>query len=523
MDFVESITLELPQIQPRLAEFSEGVATKGLIIELAAIHEGLTANYNMYSAAELEKSLDSWVEPYPKPIIKNHDIETEPLGRVMAARMDKEADGAPFVRLQVRIDDATAIEKIMDQRYLTGSVGGKAGEALCSVCGKDWANSSMFELPCRHERGKVYKGKLAYFEMKNIGFKEYSFVNAPADQRSSIRTTGGEGAEGDGWVRATESEGERITRAHFFAIDMNTESVVEMSESGDRNVLGEMKRKDGQLFYHVLRGSFLTSLPEENAMPEENEDDVLAVIESLEEPAKADEDETPEPEADETPEDAPEDEPKEEDPEAPAAEDPKPEDTPEDEPTPEEGVGKPEANEKPHTEDTPPPVEREGDEDPEDAKPEEEPAPADDATADASTADERISDLASEVARLSEENTKLRTFAKRGLAERVVDTRIALGLSEKDQRDTLVEEYTTRTASSLRDSISDLAAMKPVVSNVESDMDSLEMSPSVAAVGEDEKEAITSEEQETQEKPVDPNDRFVETLTDAMMWRKKIS
>lgn len=522
MDFVESVTLELPQIQPRLAEFAEGAATKGLIIELAAIHEGLTANYNNYTAAELEKSLESWTDPYPKPIIKNHDIETEPLGRVMAARMDKEADGAPFVRLQVRIDDALAIEKVMDQRYLTGSVGGKAGEALCSVCGKDWANSSMFELPCRHERGKVYKGKLAYFEMKNIAFKEYSFVNAPADQRSSIRTSNGE--EGS-WTAIANADGatEHMSRAHFFAIDMNTESVIEMAESGDRNVLSEMKRKDGQLFYHVLRGSFLTSLPEENAMPEENEDDVLAVIESLEEPAKAEED-APEPEVEEPTEDAPEEEAKADD-EAPA-DDVKPEDAPEADADPavEEGAEKPEGQEKPHTEETPPPVEREGDEGPEDAKPEEEEDPANDANADASDADERISDLKSEVARLSEENTKLRTFAKRGLAERVVDTRITLGLSEKDQRDTLVEEYATRTASSLRDSISDLAAMRPVVTQTESDMDSLEMAPTVGAVGDDGKRVLTSvEEEEKQDEPVDPNARFVETLTDAMMWRKKIS
>ena len=86
---------------------------------------GLTANYNNYSAAELEKALQSWVEPYPKPIILNHDLNSEPIGRVMAAKMDKEQDGSPYVRLQVAITDPVAIQKVLDKRYLTGSVGRK--------------------------------------------------------------------------------------------------------------------------------------------------------------------------------------------------------------------------------------------------------------------------------------------------------------------------------------------------------------------------------------------------------------
>jgi hypothetical protein len=83
----------------------------------------MTSNYNNYSAAELEKALQSWVEPYPKPIILNHDLNTEPIGRVMAAKMDKEQDGSNFVRLQIAITDPVAAQKIMDKRYLTGSVG----------------------------------------------------------------------------------------------------------------------------------------------------------------------------------------------------------------------------------------------------------------------------------------------------------------------------------------------------------------------------------------------------------------
>ncbi len=137
---------------------------------------GLTSNYNNYSAAELEKALQSWVEPYPKPIILNHDLNTEPIGRVIAAKMDKEEDGSPFVRLQIAITDPVAAQKVLDKRYLTGSVGGRAGKAVCSISGDDLASESDNGRPkvAKYRRGQVYKGKLAYIDMQDISFKEYS-------------------------------------------------------------------------------------------------------------------------------------------------------------------------------------------------------------------------------------------------------------------------------------------------------------------------------------------------------------
>ena len=57
----------------------------------------------------------------------------------MAAKMDKEQDGSAYVRLQVAITDPIAIQKVMDKRYLTGSVGGRAGKAVCSISGDDLA------------------------------------------------------------------------------------------------------------------------------------------------------------------------------------------------------------------------------------------------------------------------------------------------------------------------------------------------------------------------------------------------
>lgn len=531
MEFTESLTLELPRIDASIAE-AAATKKKGLVVELAAIHEGMTANFNYYSAEELEKALESWTTPYPKPIIRNHDVYTEPVGRVMDARMDKEADGSPFVRLQVAITDAEAVEKVGDERYLTGSVGGKAGKALCSVCETDWANASMFDLPCKHERGKVYKGKLAYFKMMDISFKEYSFVNVPADQRSSIRSIG---SDSETVTDSAESVNDRSVTAHIFAVDMHKEKVVELSESGERNVLAEMKKREATPLYHVLRGAFLTTLAlaeaeaeETSSMPTEDDDDILEVMESLnEDEVTEEEDDAPEEEPEEA---APEEDDEEAEAEAEEAEettdeaaDEDEEAAPEEEAEPSEEEGRPEGQEHPHDDDTPPPVERES-EDEEDApaeETEEEAAaePTDD-NSDPEESDGRISALEAEVARLSEENAKLKGYFKTQLAERVVDTKIALGLEEADARAELVEEHKARTASSLRDSIRDLGSIAPAAPKAPTEAPTVESS--VGSVGDDGGRSITTDVKDDNPTKT-PQEQLIDGFVDVLMDRRRLN
>lgn len=271
---------------------------------------GLTSNYNNYSAAELEKALQSWVEPYPKPIIMNHDLNTEPIGRVMAAKMDKETDGSPFVRLQVAITDPVAAQKILDKRYLTGSVGGRAGKAVCSISGEDLAAETASGRPTapKYRRGQVYKGKLAYIDMQDISFKEYSFVNQPADGKSGVRSTS---VVGDDNQKPT-SEG-WVAKSSAFVLHMNEEDIYSFDEHD--SLLKDMKKKESKPLYLHLKGSFLTAMaiqesesdhnnadsllsneevkkdidPQENSKmdKETNSEDILAAVEGLSEDLSA--------------------------------------------------------------------------------------------------------------------------------------------------------------------------------------------------------------------------------------------
>jgi starvation-inducible DNA-binding protein len=263
---------------------------------------GLTGNYNNYSAIELEKALQSWVEPYPKPIILNHDLNSEPIGRVMAAKMDKEEDGSHFVRLQVAITDPAAIQKVLDKRYLTGSVGGRAGKAVCSISGDDLASESADGRPKaqKFKRGQVYKGKLAFVDMQDISFKEYSFVNQPADSKSGVRKS----SSGD--VKVENSSDDWVARSSAFVLNMDEEDIYSVEEH--KSILSGLKSKESKPLYLHLKGSFLTAIAvhesenykynsnsllssendnkedhEENSKMEESvqNEDVLAAVESL--------------------------------------------------------------------------------------------------------------------------------------------------------------------------------------------------------------------------------------------------
>lgn len=238
---------------------------------------GLTANYNNYSAIELEKALQSWVEPYPKPIILNHDLNSEPIGRVMAARMDKEEDGSSFVRLQIAVTDPVAAQKIADKRYMTGSVGGRAGKAVCSISGDDLASEDASGKPnvARFKRGKIYKGKMAFVDMQDISFKEYSFVNQPADQRSGVR--GSKSVEGKAPVADSENW---VARSSAFVLHMDNDDIVSINEN--ESMFKNMKKKESRPVYLHLKGAFLSAMAvqeSENVINEEasllsNEDSI---------------------------------------------------------------------------------------------------------------------------------------------------------------------------------------------------------------------------------------------------------
>jgi starvation-inducible DNA-binding protein len=173
----------------------------------------------------------------------------------MAARMDKEEDGSSFVRLQIAITDPVAVQKVMDKRYLTGSVGGRAGKAVCSISGDDLANLDESGKPkmARFKRGQVYKGKLAFIDMQDISFKEYSFVNQPADSKSSVRAVAAPGSNA-----VTTSDSEWVARSSAFVLSMDKEDI--FSVEANESLFANLKSKESRPLYLHLKGAFLSAM-----------------------------------------------------------------------------------------------------------------------------------------------------------------------------------------------------------------------------------------------------------------------
>lgn len=543
----ESVHLVLPKLGDDFTSHTESAEGSALVVEIAAIHEGLTANYNNYSASELAASLETWTDPYPRPVITNHDVSNEALGRIMQAKMAKD-NGLETIMLQAAIRDAQAIEKFRDQRYLTGSVGGKAEAAICSICGVDWvkASATSFELPCEHKRGSLYKGKLAFLDIKGINWKEYSMVNTPADSNSSVRSISDTMAEGEDWVKA-----------QVFAVDMAKESITGFGESGSYDVLGGMKRKEAAPMYHNIRGAFLSafSVGEEDendketdvSDPVENDDDILEATEDLsdalanENPESNDEgaEDQSAQDADSNDGDAGDSaEDSEESGESNSEDESSEEESnEEDESTDESNTEDDDSEEKPEGEESDEAAtdadsgtdtvdddqstegadDNEGEEsDPQDSQDDTDPEEGD-ATA-------RIAEQDAEIARLTEENTRLRAALKKGLAERVVDLKIDLGLVEADTRNAAIEEHVSRSAGSLKDSMIDLRKLAAQNLTTDSeDLRNLFSKESGSTVVKDDKRVTMTpaEENEDEVSESDPSATLEDMAVEALMGRRR--
>jgi len=166
---------------------------KKLLVTVDASHAGYkNKNGFWYDPKSMKYAVgqDAWTKPFPKPFLKNHDLESEPIGRVQAARFIDTQDGKGYTQLDIQVTDSDAIEKIVDGRYLTVSTHGvpmasadpSYNFVLCSVCDTN-LNTEEF---CGHSRGHVYEDDngqdvQCFWRVGALDYKEVSIVNNPAD------------------------------------------------------------------------------------------------------------------------------------------------------------------------------------------------------------------------------------------------------------------------------------------------------------------------------------------------------
>ena len=215
---------------------------QGLQVKIAATHAGIiTRNNGFYLPDSMKKGASSFTDGYPKPVLLHHEDHKDPVGRIISAdyrdtshgvgehyngmlvknkngeevgtitdtlindfvsnRMpfgmqvdivssmftdsllsDSSYRGLGHIELVANITDKQAVEKLLDGRYITGSIGASTDKAVCSICKSDWTK----EGPCDHKPGAVYDSAKCFIIAGELVYDEYSFVNVPADKHSKV-------------------------------------------------------------------------------------------------------------------------------------------------------------------------------------------------------------------------------------------------------------------------------------------------------------------------------------------------
>jgi len=201
---IDTEDYKLPDASGMKKEYSvmkDAEGKKYLEIEVDVTHGGyVNGNKYFYTCDGMAKGVASFFTPYPKPVLAHHISEGTPIGRsysaayiplsAMADPKKKDDLAVPKSKIRVRsiITDEKAIEDIFNRTYLTVSSGGYAKEPpRCSIC--DTPVESMGPLGnvsgCDHRKGKKYDvdgtEKECYWIIGEMEYKEYSFVNNPAD------------------------------------------------------------------------------------------------------------------------------------------------------------------------------------------------------------------------------------------------------------------------------------------------------------------------------------------------------
>lgn len=200
---------------------------KSLIAQIEMTHAGIvTRNMGFYLPDNMRKGSATFTKNYNKPVLVGHDSDSDPVGRVIRAdyvdtsfqyvqndkylsslmkfqdKQDKKDikkndmvnfvqhiigeynskdsyRGLGHINGTLKITDPEAIQKVLDERYLTVSISMSSDSAYCSECGTDWVS----EGPCEHERGQTYDSGIPVVLIPGKqSYNHVGFVSEPADQ-----------------------------------------------------------------------------------------------------------------------------------------------------------------------------------------------------------------------------------------------------------------------------------------------------------------------------------------------------
>lgn len=156
-------------------------STDLLYVPAEGVHSIVTGNFTYYEPNCLKESVPLWTNPYGIPIIYHHkEQDSKIIGRVKVAEFIKESarTKTPALGFIFAIGDKEGKEGILNGTLSTLSIGARAKDLRCSICGKNIAKDGF----CEHQKGRTYDGKVCYWVVKKIEPKEISYVIVPSDK-----------------------------------------------------------------------------------------------------------------------------------------------------------------------------------------------------------------------------------------------------------------------------------------------------------------------------------------------------
>lgn len=208
-----------------MSEITEAIATDLKLSEIGAIYplteamhsNKITGNFTLYPSETLRGNskkntgYTSWVQPYGKPIIREHRLQDSPyhqadpgIGRAIASSYSKRSkdevqtpnpkrgypgtlEGDGVMSIISAITDQEGIRKIIGNIHHTVSIGSVAESVWESISGVDLVKARSEGDSPSYERGQIYDGKLSYWSMGPIKGKELSYVNNPSNENAATK------------------------------------------------------------------------------------------------------------------------------------------------------------------------------------------------------------------------------------------------------------------------------------------------------------------------------------------------
>lgn len=165
---------------------------KSINVTIESTHDGTNLNCETYHSESMINDANSFVTPYQKPILQNHNTcSCNPLGRIQQAKSIASVicGGKQTISVVANITDEEKIPLILDGRLNTTSIGAYANEIKCGLCGANILKDGQFQF-CGHWKGRSYKkdGKdtVCNWDYKGVVYNELSFVNEPADVYAQV-------------------------------------------------------------------------------------------------------------------------------------------------------------------------------------------------------------------------------------------------------------------------------------------------------------------------------------------------